>query len=124
MGVPGPQVAQRLPVAVPQLLTAKDPSERASRHLAHDSSTWKVEPDHRVGVLPHRPIHDDGSIVAVDDPGIGRGDRVDSGHELIRIDWLPAGEMVNGVQLDVRDTESIRNPSGEPTLAGASIPDH
>ena len=69
-------------------------------------------------------LNDDGSVVAVDDPSVGRCDGTKPGHELIRIDWLPPRQVVNCVQLNVGNIESRGNASSKPRLAGTSISDN
>ena len=122
--VPRVQISKRLPVAVPQLLSTNDPPQGSTNHLDHHRSTREVQPHHRVRPLPHRSVDHDRSIIAVDHPGVRRRDGRHPGQELIRIDRFPVVQMVNRVELDVRDAKARSDLPREARLARTCVADN
>jgi len=85
-------------------------------HLADDGPAGKVEPHHRVGPSPHRAVYDNRAVVPVDDPRVAGRDPADGREKGVRIDRLPVGEVVNGVEFDEWNVERGSDPPAEARL--------
>jgi len=113
-------VADLLAVPVPELLARDRPSDRPAQGAAEGTTERRIEQDDRVGAL-----EDERSqlraVVAVDYPAVGRGieSRTDACLEHVGGRLVPAGVVVQGVELDVRDAERCRELVGDGRLAGA-----
>ena len=98
-------------------------AERSTRHLDHDRSTRQVEPHDRVCPPPNGAVDHHRSVVPVDHPALGGRDRLHQSDELLRGDRLPAGQVMDRVEFDVRDGEDLGKASGEAGLTRACVPE-
>jgi hypothetical protein len=124
LGIPRNDAPQPLAVAVPQHVSADDPEQRSSHHLKHDGSTGQIEPHDGVRPLPDGAVDDHRSVVPVDHPAVAVRDREHASDELVGVDRVPPGLVVDRVELDVRDAEHLGHTACQPGLAGACVPHH
>ena len=118
------QVRPRLAVAVPQLLARDHPPQRARHDPAKDDRPWQVKPDHRVCPGPHDLGHPVARVVAIDHPAITLGEGGNPGAERLILQLPPAGQVEHGVELEMRQSECLRQGAGHRRLAGCARSDH
>src|ERR687888_1961075 len=115
--------APALAVAAPELLAGADPADRPPRHARERHAQRHVEPDDGVGALEDE-VAELAGVVAVDDPAVRVGRRGHAPPELLDRRLRPAGAVVEGVELDMRHAEALRELPRDGRLPTPARPDH
>jgi hypothetical protein len=91
-------------VTVPELVAQDDAHDRAPHEPREPDAAREIEPDDRVGRLDDE-VAELAAVRPVDDPRVSLHDRLDPAAELGRLELLPAGLMVDRVELVERHPE-------------------
>src|SRR5207244_2565194 len=95
-----------LAVAAPELLPPSDPPHGPEPKPPQDDPERLVEPDGRVRALEH-VVPELALVVAVHDPASADGRRFHRALKVIVARLRPVRAVVQGVELDVREAESL-----------------
>jgi hypothetical protein len=72
--------------------------------------------------LPHRTVHYDSPVVPSDHPFVSRRHRGDPSEEFVGVNRFPAREMVDGIELDIRDAKDTGDAFCQTRFARAGVP--